>query len=53
MRQVSHVTALLVSKYTVEFGPDDDGTRCFRDMQDNLTMNPGRLDLVFRLRKAD
>ncbi|KAK0118486.1 hypothetical protein ONS96_011582 [Cadophora gregata f. sp. sojae] len=53
MRKISHVTALLISKYTVEFGPDDDGTRCFRDMQDNLTMNPGRLDLVFRLRKAD
>lgn len=53
MKKISHRTALLVSKYTVEFGPDDDGTRCFRDMQDNLAMNPGRLDLVFRLRKAD
>ncbi|KAG4415830.1 hypothetical protein IFR04_011010 [Cadophora malorum] len=53
IRKISHLTALLVSKYTVEFGPDDDGTRCFRDMQDNVTMNAGRLDLVFRLRKAD
>ncbi|KAH9217826.1 cytochrome P450 [Leptodontidium sp. 2 PMI_412] len=53
MRNISHLAALLISKYTVEFGPDDDGTRFVRDMQDNFTLNPGRLDLIFKLRKAE
>ncbi|KAL2064521.1 hypothetical protein VTL71DRAFT_3658 [Oculimacula yallundae] len=48
---------LLVSKYTVEFGPDDDGTRLFRDMEGKFTLHPGRLDLVLgvgrRRRKAE
>lgn len=53
MTNISHLAALLISKYTVEFGPDDDGTRLVRDMQDNFTLNPGRLDLIFKLRKAE
>ncbi|KAG4442984.1 hypothetical protein IFR05_001515 [Cadophora sp. M221] len=53
MRNVSHLAALLISKYTVEFGPDDNGTRRVRDMEDNFTMNPGRLDLIFKIRKAE
>jgi hypothetical protein len=50
MSNISYLVALLVSKYDIEFSPDDDGTRAIRDMRDNFTMNPGRLDLVFKLR---
>ncbi|KAF8849089.1 cytochrome P450 [Acephala macrosclerotiorum] len=50
MRNISYVIALLVSKYDIEFAPHDDGTRVIRDMQDNFTMNPGHLDLVFKRR---
>jgi len=53
MRNVSYLTALLVSKYDIEFAPGDDGTRVIADMKDNFTMNPGRLDLVFKLRKTE
>ncbi|KUJ12976.1 cytochrome P450 [Mollisia scopiformis] len=50
MRNVSYLVALLVSKYDIELAPGDDGTRVVRDLQDNFTMNPGRLDLVLKVR---
>lgn len=53
MSNVTYLVALLISKYDIEFSPDDDGTRVIRDMRDNFTMNPGRLDLVFKLRGSE
>ena len=50
MSTVSHLIALLILKYDIEFAPGDDGTRVTRDIEDNFTMNPGQLNLVFRLR---
>jgi len=53
MMNVSHLVALLVSKYNIQFAPGDDGSRTIRDMRDNFTMNPGQLDLVFELREKN
>ena len=39
--------ALIVSKYEVGLAPGEDGTRVWRDMRDELTAVPGRLELVF------
>ena len=50
MKNVTHLIASLVSKYHIEFAPGDDGTRVIRESRDNFTFDPGRLDLVFRLR---
>lgn len=53
MKNVSHLIALVISKYHIEFAPGDDGSRVIRDSRDNFTMDPGRLDLVFKLRKGE
>ncbi|KAM0798207.1 cytochrome P450 [Usnea florida] len=51
LNEISYVVALIVSKYDVEFAPGDDGERVWRDMKDEFTAAPGRLDLVFNLRR--
>ncbi len=45
------MTALLVSKYDITFAPGEDGTRCWRDMKDQDTAAPGKLELVFTPRQ--
>ena len=40
--------ALIVSKYEIGFAPGEDGTRVWRDMRDEFTAVPGRLELVFK-----
>jgi hypothetical protein len=52
MKNLSYVTALLVSRYDIEFGPGEDGTSVWKDMKDDFTAVPGRLNLIFKLRKA-
>jgi len=52
MKNLKYVTAILVSKYDVELAPGENGCRFWNDMKDDFTAVPGRLDLVFRLRKA-
>ena len=42
--------ALIVSKYNVEFAPGEDGVRVVKEMKDEFTAVPGRLDLVFKPR---
>ncbi|KAK5991667.1 Cytochrome P450 monooxygenase notG [Cladobotryum mycophilum] len=41
------VAALLVSRYHIHLPPGDNGTRVEKDMQDQFTAKPGKLDLVF------
>jgi len=51
MMNISHLIALLISKYNIQSAPGDDGTRTINDMRDNFTMNPGQLDLIFEPRE--
>ena len=44
------VIALLVARYDIAFAPGEDGTRVWRDMKDQFTAAPGKLELVFRPR---
>lgn len=53
MKTVSHLMAVLISRYHIEFAPGDDGTRVIHNCRDNFTMDPGRLDLIFKLRKGE
>ena len=48
---LTHLVVLLVSKYDIEFAPGEDGSRVIDDMTDAFTLNPGQLDLIFKLRK--
>ena len=50
IKEMSYVVALMVSKYVVEFAPGEDGMAVWKDMQDNFTAKPGKLDVVFRRR---
>ena len=47
LAELRFVTALLVSKYDISFAPGEDGTSCWRDMRDQFTAAPGKLELVF------
>ena len=47
LAELRFVTALLVSKYDITFAPGEDGIRCWRDMKDQFTAAPGKLELVF------
>ena len=51
MKEISYVVALLVSRYDITFAPGDDGTQVWKDMKDEFTAKPGRLDLVFHARE--
>jgi cytochrome P450 len=51
MSELRFVTALLVQKYDVCFAEGEDGTGLFRDLKDQFTAAPGRLNLSFRRRK--
>lgn len=51
-KNLTYVTAILISKYDVELAPGEDGSRFWADMKDDFTAVPGRLDLVFKLRKT-
>lgn len=53
MKNLTYITALLVSKYDIEFAADEDKVRVWRDMNDSFTASPGRLDLIFKLRKPE
>lgn len=48
--ELRFVTTLLVSQYDIGFAPGEDGERCWREMKDQFTAAPGRLDMVFKLR---
>jgi len=51
LAELRFMTALLVSKYDITFAPGEDGTRCWRDMKDQDTAAPGKLELVFTPRQ--
>jgi len=51
LAELRFVTALLLSKYEVAFAPGEDGSRCWRDMKDQFTAAPGKLELVFTPRE--
>ena len=48
LREISYLIALIISKHQVAFAPGEDGERVWRDMKDEFTAVPGRLELVFR-----
>ena len=52
LSELRFVTALLVSKYDISFAPGEDGTSCWRDMKDQFTAAPGKLELVFTPREG-
>ncbi|KAL9122404.1 MAG: hypothetical protein Q9187_001041 [Circinaria calcarea] len=47
LAEVRFVTALLVSKYDITFAPGEDGIRVWKDMKDQFTAAPGKLELIF------
>ncbi|KAJ4294979.1 hypothetical protein N0V90_006987 [Kalmusia sp. IMI 367209] len=47
LAEIRFVTALLLSKYHVSLAPGEDGTRVWKDMKDQFTAVPGKLELVF------
>ena len=51
LAELRFVAALLVSKYDINFAPGEDGTRCWREMKDQFTAAPGKLELVFTRRE--
>ncbi len=48
---IRFVTARLVKKYHTSYAPEETGERVARDLKDQFTSNPGRLQLVFKLRE--
>ncbi|KAI4144932.1 MAG: hypothetical protein L6R39_003984 [Caloplaca ligustica] len=46
------LTALLASRYDINFAAGDNGESCVDDMLDHFTAAPGQLDLVFSKRKG-
>lgn len=49
--ELRYVLAMLVSRYEIAFAPGEDGVGVWRDMKDNFTAAPGKLELVFNLRQ--
>jgi len=43
--------ALIVSKYDIVFASGKDPDQVWKDMRDEFTIVPGRLDLVFKRRE--
>jgi len=51
LSELRFVTALLVSKYDIAFAPGEAGIRVWKNMKDQFTAAPGKLELVFHARK--
>lgn len=47
LAEIRLVTAALVSKYDITFAPNEDGTSVWKDMRDQFTAVPGKLELLF------
>ena len=45
--EIRYVTALLITKYDVSFALGEDGTTVLKNLKDNFTASPGKLNLVF------
>lgn len=52
LAEIRLVTASLLSRFRVCFAPGDNGDAVERDMRDQLTGNPGDLNLVFEPRQS-
>ncbi|KAF1992980.1 putative benzoate 4-monooxygenase cytochrome P450 [Amniculicola lignicola CBS 123094] len=50
LTEIRFVTALLLSKYDIAFGYGEDGTSVWKNMRDQFTAVPGKLDLIFNPR---
>ena len=50
MMELRRVTALLVSKYNIDFASPQDSDKVWREARDYVVAKPGRLDLVFQPR---
>ena len=48
--QIRLVSASLVKGFRISFPPGDDGEALLRDMRDQLTSQPGKLNLMFERR---
>jgi cytochrome P450 len=53
LAEIRFVTALLISKYNIKFAPGEDGTTVWKDMKDQFTAVPGKLELVFEPLEAN
>ncbi|KAE8151233.1 cytochrome P450 [Aspergillus avenaceus] len=51
MNDMMLVTARLLRQYRIRFPPGETGESVWRDWKDQFTSNPGRLKLIFELRK--
>lgn len=51
MTQLRLVTATLIKDFKISFAPGEDGIPFLRDMRDQLTAQPGQLELLFEERK--
>ena len=52
LAELRFVMALLVTKYKICFGTDEDGRGVEADLRDQFTAAPGELRLRFELRKC-
>ena len=52
LAELRFVTALLLSKYDIAFAQGEDGSSCWRDMKDQFTAAPGKLELLFTSRES-
>ena len=50
MKELSYVVARIVSKYEIGFAPGEDGVAVWKEMKDEFTIKPGKLDLFFKRR---
>ena len=50
MMELRFVVPLLVQEYDIGFAPGEDGIRVWREMKDQFTAAPGRLELVVKRR---
>lgn len=52
LSELRFVTALLVKKYAIGFAPSENGACVTRDLRDQFTAAPGKLNLSFELRTS-
>lgn len=50
LTEIRMVIASLLSAFRIHFAPGDNGEPVERDMRDQLTANPGNLNLIFERR---
>ncbi|KAL8747752.1 MAG: hypothetical protein Q9190_000410 [Brigantiaea leucoxantha] len=53
LTQLRSVLALLVTRFDVRLAPGEEGVKVWKDLKDQFNSHPGKLRLVFTLRRMD